>query len=147
MRRISSILISLLVIFTSISLVVYAKVQSNTKASVITCGCVCIATIDVIVIDKKGNDVVGLRLQNFFIYDNGAIQEVIALQEISDKRENKSARYKIAYSPDYPKFDGKYRKLQAVVKSADGRKYKAIVFPKGYNAIAKEVPCNDVHDR
>ncbi|HKQ72387.1 MAG TPA: hypothetical protein VJ810_01570 [Blastocatellia bacterium] len=133
--------------FPSVSLAAHAKGQANTKSSVITCSCVCFGTVDVKVVDKKGNDVIGLRVQNFAIYDNGAIQEVIGLEENSANRKNKSARYTILYTPGHSTFDGKYHKLRAVVKSADDRKYKAIVFPKGYNAIAKRVPCNDLRDR
>jgi len=102
------------------------------------------ATIYARVVDRNGREVSGLLKNDFIVYEDGVIQTIDVFIENADQVMIMPARYAISYSPRYGEFDGKYHKLRVILNSKDRGKYRVKVFPRGYHATAKHVPCNDV---
>jgi hypothetical protein len=118
----------------------FAQSTEKTRAvkkddSIIVCNYTCLATIYVKVTDKNGKDDTSLRQDDFSIYEDGVIQQIVAMRRNDNyKVERKRARYQLSYYPVNEIFDGKYRKIRITVKIKNGKSLKVQVFPQGYHA-------------
>jgi hypothetical protein len=109
--------------------------EGKKNDSIILCDYSCLATIYVKVTDKNGKEGTSLRHDNFTVYEDGVIQQIVAMWRNDNyKAECKPARYRISYYPVNEIFDGKYRKIRVSVQTKDGKNLKVQVFPKGYHA-------------
>jgi len=109
--------------------------EGKNEDSIVVCDDTCLAIIYVKVVDGGGKEILTLRKDDFIIYEDGVKQEINSLYRSDNyKQECRQARYQIGYYPVNEKFDGKYRKINVVVQTKDGKNRKTHVFPKGYHA-------------
>lgn len=83
------------------------------------------------VIDKKGQEVLGLTAKDFVLYESAQWQDIAGFTISDDRLKMKTGfRYMIAYPPDLP--DGKYRGIRVLLKTKIKGRPKIQQSLKGY---------------
>ncbi len=93
--------------------------------------------VEIIVTDRKGNDIYGLQNKDFIVYENGIEQDVTVCRAIPYlEKHSPRIKYRIFYALANDKPDGTTRKIRVLVKASANKKVELNYTPTSYVATS-----------
>lgn len=126
----------LITLFSSLLFAQAPPAASTSKPDdpIIACTFGYVSVVGVKVTDSRGNEVVGLRMKDFIVFEDGVQQEIESFRLIQDDDPKSiKVRFEIGYmAPGL--FDGSYRNIRIALKNRANRHLKIKFTPNGYFA-------------
>ena len=109
--------------------------STKSKAEIIVCPTY-VTMVRVKVRDKTGKEVSDLTKDDFIVYEDGVRQPIVlwTSEDGDSDAEGIQPGYEMAYYPMKYPFDGKFRRIQVVVRPKRKDKLRVEFSPKGYYA-------------